>query len=282
MQMAGADYNCLPQRRGIATIVGAVFVEVCHNVWSVAHGDGMVAREHRPIGWLRGKRANAIRIAFCPPSARILTGPWDIKPRRARRDQKRVAATIVAGIVVGVAVGFMVPSDALRIGGAGFEPEVATPVVPERETARPRREDTPLAPPPAGGAEALPGSAVPSGGAAVSARFSFCSGGGGDNCVVDGDTFRHRGDKIRIADIDTPELNPARCAAEEELGQAAKARLRDLLNAGAFTLEPVGGRGSDNYGRKLRVVMRDGRSLGDQLVSEGLARTWTGRRQPWC
>jgi endonuclease YncB( thermonuclease family) len=30
------------------------------------------------------------------------------------------------------------------------------------------------------------------------------------------------------------------------------------------------------------VLVRDGRSLGDILVSEGLARTWSGRRQPWC
>ena len=34
------------------------------------------------------------------------------------------------------------------------------------------------------------------------------------------------------------------------------------------------GRDEDRYGRKLRVVVRNGRSLGDQLVSEGLARTW--------
>ena len=25
-----------------------------------------------------------------------------------------------------------------------------------------------------------------------------------------------------------------------------------------------------------------GEKVGDQLVSEGLARTWTGRREPWC
>jgi len=29
------------------------------------------------------------------------------------------------------------------------------------------------------------------------------------------------------------------------------------------------GRDEDRYGRKLRVVVRNGRSLGDQLVSEG-------------
>ena len=57
---------------------------------------------------------------------------------------------------------------------------------------------------------------------------------------------------------------------------------RDLLNAGPFELKPIPRRDQDRYGRDLRVVVRNGRSLGDQLVSEGLARTWTGRREPWC
>ena len=60
------------------------------------------------------------------------------------------------------------------------------------------------------------------------------------------------------------------------------ARLRDLLNAGPIGLETRFGRDEDRYGRKLRVVVRNGRSLGDQLVSEGLARAWAARREPWC
>ena len=36
------------------------------------------------------------------------------------------------------------------------------------------------------------------------------------------------------------------------------------------------------YGRKLRVVMRDGKSVGQTLVTEGLAEEWTGRRRNWC
>lgn len=32
------------------------------------------------------------------------------------------------------------------------------------------------------------------------------------------------------------------------------------------------GRDEDKYGRKLRIVMRDGESLGGALVDEGLAR----------
>jgi endonuclease YncB( thermonuclease family) len=100
--------------------------------------------------------------------------------------------------------------------------------------------------------------------------------------IVDGDTFWVGGDKIRIADIDTPETHPPRCAHEAELGERATRRLAALLAEGPFDLQPIGGRDTDQYGRKLRIVTRGGRSLGDQLVAEGLARTWTGRREPWC
>lgn len=117
----------------------------------------------------------------------------------------------------------------------------------------------------------------------VSARkFGKCHSGGGLNCVVDGDTFWIDGEKIRIADIDTPETHPARCAEEARLGNAATDRLQVLLNAGAFELEPIN-RDTDRYGRKLRIVMRNGQSLGGLLVSEGLARNYAGgRRDGWC
>jgi len=99
--------------------------------------------------------------------------------------------------------------------------------------------------------------------------------------VIDGDTFRFGGDKVRVADIDTPEMR-GRCAEETALAAQATHRLEELLEEGPFELHPIAGRDEDRYGRKLRVVTRDGRSLGDQLVAEGLARTWTGRREPWC
>lgn len=100
--------------------------------------------------------------------------------------------------------------------------------------------------------------------------------------VIDGDTFDYAGMRVRIADIDTPEVD-GRCAYEIELAARATRRLRGLLAAGPFELHPVGdGRDVDQYGRKLRIVTRGGQSLGDVLVAEGLARTWTGRREPWC
>ena len=116
---------------------------------------------------------------------------------------------------------------------------------------------------------------------ALSARFDFCHSGGGRDCVVDGDTFWFAGEKYRVADIDTPETHPARCAEEAALGEAATGRLRDWLNAGSFSLESAG-RDTDRYGRKLRIVTRGGTSVGSALVAEGLARPWEGARRPWC
>jgi endonuclease YncB( thermonuclease family) len=111
--------------------------------------------------------------------------------------------------------------------------------------------------------------------------FSLCGSGRRVDCVVDGDTFWHRGVKIRIADIDTPELSPPRCEAERVKGEAAKRRLQALLNAGPFSLT-TSGRDEDRYGRKLRSVRRGGVSFGDVLIREGLARRWDGARRPWC
>lgn len=112
-------------------------------------------------------------------------------------------------------------------------------------------------------------------------KFSRC-GAIRRTCVIDGDTFWLDGQKIRIADIDTPEVGQPRCAHEKKLGDRATDRLIMLLNQGPFEVVPIGGRDEDQYGRKLRVIMRDNGSLGDQLVAEGLARTWTGQREPWC
>ncbi|MBY2966604.1 thermonuclease family protein [Rhizobium leguminosarum] len=115
----------------------------------------------------------------------------------------------------------------------------------------------------------------------LSAAFSICNENHRANCVVDGDTFRFNGEKIRIADIDTPELSPPRCEAERIKGEAAKSRLLALLNAGKFSLA-AGFRDEDKYGRKLRTVSRAGNSLGDVLIGEGLARSWDGARHGWC
>ena len=115
----------------------------------------------------------------------------------------------------------------------------------------------------------------------LAASFALCATGPRTTCVVDSDTFWLQGEKVRIADINAPETRGASCPAEAQRGAVATRRLITLLNAGPFALE-AGSRDRDRYGRTLRIVARQGRSLGAQLVSEGLAEPWRGRRSDWC
>jgi len=115
------------------------------------------------------------------------------------------------------------------------------------------------------------------------ARFGLCSGPVRETCVVDGDTLWLAGTKIRVADIDAPEVSRPGCAREAELGAQATQRFMALLNAGAFTLAPdPDSPDTDRYGRSLRLVTRGGESLGGVLVDEGLAERWGGPRIDWC
>lgn len=123
---------------------------------------------------------------------------------------------------------------------------------------------------------------APASAPAVRASFGLCHTGGGTNCVVDGDTIWVAGENVRIADIDAPETHDFRCPEEKALGDRATRRLHQLVNGGAVTLRPIRDRDADGYGRKLRLVLVDGRSVGDTLVGEGLARPYAGGKRPWC
>jgi len=115
----------------------------------------------------------------------------------------------------------------------------------------------------------------------VSQQFQACTNAKRITCVVDGDTLWLSGSKIRIADIDTPEIGAPRCPYEQTQGLRATARLIELLNAAPFEVRSLPGRDEDRYGRKLRLLYRDGSSIGDALAAEGLAHKWDARRS-WC
>lgn len=114
------------------------------------------------------------------------------------------------------------------------------------------------------------------------AQFDICTSATSITCVVDGNTIWYRGEKIRIADVNTPEISNAKCASEKSLGEQAKQRLLELLNVGPFQVVRSGSRDKDRDGRLLRVIERDGQSLGMILVDEGLAHARDGRTHPWC
>jgi endonuclease YncB( thermonuclease family) len=193
------------------------------------------------------------------------------------REGRRLGTRLVERVALAVAsLGFVAvfvfaytvgrPTSAAPAVPAATLLERSAPVVPTDTSRR-----TPAASP-AMEAHVAPG---------TSRRFTICHTGGGIDCVVDGDTLWVGGEKIRVADIDAPETHPPRCAYEADLGDRATRRLAELVNAAPFELR-IADRDVDRYGRKLRVIVRNGRSLGDQLVAEGLARTWEGRRRPWC
>lgn len=99
--------------------------------------------------------------------------------------------------------------------------------------------------------------------------------------VVDGDTFTLAGEVIRIENIDAPEIHEPKCPAERALGKIAKRRLDELLNA-APSIDLIRRKRLDRYGRTIALVRVDGSDLGEQLIVEGLARRWSGKRRPWC
>ena len=118
--------------------------------------------------------------------------------------------------------------------------------------------------------------------AGVAGGFTLCARARRPNCVIDGDTIRSDGVKIRLEDIDAPEVFSPKCPSELARGNRATERLLELINQGPFDLVRTGARDQDRYGRKLRTLERAGRSLGAILVAEGLARPWDGARHPWC
>jgi endonuclease YncB( thermonuclease family) len=101
--------------------------------------------------------------------------------------------------------------------------------------------------------------------------------------VIDGDTIENTatGERIRLANIDTPETGErAQCAAEREAGERAERAARNLISTSTVTVDPTGR--VDSYGRTIARVRVDGQDMGRILIDRGLARPWRGRREPWC
>jgi len=114
----------------------------------------------------------------------------------------------------------------------------------------------------------------------LAAALAICPPSGvRSDCVVDGDTVWIGREKVRVAEIDAPELSRPKCEAERLLAIRARDRLLVLLNSEPYRIERTG---KDRYGRTLGIISNSRGSIGRQLVAEGLARKWTGRREPWC
>ena len=100
--------------------------------------------------------------------------------------------------------------------------------------------------------------------------------------VHDGDTIRCGRERVRLVNIDAPEVpgsprcedlrkgrNPSWC--DYRLGERSRSALSAFLAAGTVQIER---KGRDQYGRTLARVTVNGKDAGAYLVSRGLARWW--------
>ena len=90
--------------------------------------------------------------------------------------------------------------------------------------------------------------------------------------VVDGDTIRlANGQRVRLVQIDSPELGQGECYAHE-----ARAALSRLLPSGTRVRLETDGRldAVDRYGRKLAYVFKGRENVNHTLVLRGAASVW--------
>lgn len=97
--------------------------------------------------------------------------------------------------------------------------------------------------------------------------------------VHDGDTIRCDGERVRILDIDAPELaSSPRCTdrrrtgwCDDALARRSRDALAEFLASGPVRIER---RGKDRYGRTLAMVWVGDRGAGRHLIALGLATEW--------
>jgi endonuclease YncB( thermonuclease family) len=112
-------------------------------------------------------------------------------------------------------------------------------------------------------------------------KFYLCGTAKQDDCVLAADTFMLKGQTIRIAGIEVPDIKKPRCEGERIKASDAKLRVRAFLDSGPFDVIAANAADEDSGGQKIRAVSRNGVSLSDVLVREGLARR-PGSSGGWC
>lgn len=112
--------------------------------------------------------------------------------------------------------------------------------------------------------------------------------------IIDGDTVElpciapacTGVERIRIYNIDAPEIGGARCAAEREMGLEAKAALAALLHGQPVTIhrcEPAEHptyppRCRDRFGRTLARLATPAGDVGEAMIARGKALPWAPGR----
>lgn len=100
--------------------------------------------------------------------------------------------------------------------------------------------------------------------------------------VIDGDTLAFGRERVRVANLDAPDIGShAGCAQEQRLGAAARSFARSLIRS-ARRIEIIERQGRDRYGRTLARVLVDGSDFGQTMIAARHGRPWRGRSSDWC
>ena len=101
----------------------------------------------------------------------------------------------------------------------------------------------------------------------------------GDTCYVTVDGTKT---KIRLLELDTPEISKPKCDAELQLGLKARDYLNDLID-NATTIEFKTDYTEDYFGRILANLIVDGEDVSAKIVSNGLGVVYDrNNKQDWC
>ena len=101
----------------------------------------------------------------------------------------------------------------------------------------------------------------------------------GDTCYV---TINGQNEKIRLLELDTPEISKPKCDAELELGLKARDFVNDLIK-NAKIIEFKTDYELDYFGRILSYLIIDGEDVSALLVQNGLGVVYKkGHKMDWC
>ena len=101
----------------------------------------------------------------------------------------------------------------------------------------------------------------------------------GDTCYVMIDGTKA---KIRLLELDTPEISKPKCEAELELGLEARDYLNNLI-ANASSVEIKTDYEKDYFGRTLAYLIIDGEDASAKIRSNNLGVTYEkGNKKDWC
>ena len=101
----------------------------------------------------------------------------------------------------------------------------------------------------------------------------------GDTCYVMIDGTKA---KIRLLELDTPEISKPKCEAELELGLKARDYLNNLI-ANASSVEIKTDYEKDYFGRTLAHLIIDGEDASAKIRSNDLGVIYErGNKQDWC